>query len=54
MAIELGVRDVAEDLPLVRAPLVLAAGWLSRELGHLGWPAVPTRSLAAPSARGSA
>ena len=31
-AIEVRIRDVAEDLPSVRAPLMVAAAWLSREL----------------------
>ena len=35
-AVELRVRDLARDLPTVRAPLVVAAGWLSRELAEHG------------------
>jgi DNA-binding IclR family transcriptional regulator len=31
-AIELRVRDLAQDVPSVKAPLSVAAGWLSREL----------------------
>ncbi|HXV92696.1 MAG TPA: IclR family transcriptional regulator C-terminal domain-containing protein [Pseudonocardia sp.] len=31
-AVEIAVRDLAKDVPAIRAPLAVAAGWLSSEL----------------------
>lgn len=57
-AVEIGVGDLARDVPAVRAPLAMAAAWLSRELaGQVGAAGVPSRHagdvLGAP-AQGSA
>ncbi|WP_433293940.1 IclR family transcriptional regulator [Pseudonocardia sp. CA-142604] len=48
VAVELRVRDLARDVPTLRAPLVMSAGWLSRELAQC----IPARP--APAERGSA
>jgi hypothetical protein len=34
--IELRVRNLAQDVPVVKAPLTVAASWLSRELSTAG------------------
>jgi hypothetical protein len=38
VAVELRVRDLARDVPTLRAPLVMSAGWLSRELAQFAGP----------------
>jgi DNA-binding IclR family transcriptional regulator len=59
-AVEIGVRDLARDVPAVRAPLAVAAAWLSRELaGQVGGvadgaPADAGERVPAASGQGSA
>jgi IclR family acetate operon transcriptional repressor len=54
VAIELRVQDLARDVPALRAPLVVAAGWLSRELAQLVRPYARVGPVPAPVQRGSA
>lgn len=54
VAVELRVRDLVRDVPALRAPLVVAAGWLSRELTQLVRPYPATGPVPAPVVRGSA
>ena len=54
VAVELRVRDLVRDVPALRGPLIVAAGWLSRELTQLVRPYPATGPVPAPVVRGSA